>query len=1064
MKLALCPHISESDLPIWNKVKDELEKKLGEKIELQFFQNFKEEEERIEFDVFHLYYANPYKAIILFQKGYKPVARFRGTQEYLYVIGKEEDVFERDSLKVAVPLSSLPIYGMLYFYFGEIDVVIGTKWEDVFELVRLGKADVGVIYSGVWEKIEEKDDVKVVWSSEEWVAFHVFMAHPTVYNKVKPVLLSFDFLDEVTENDILAFTSVFKKFSMLGKRWEERDIAKAVASLGNVGVIIQQDKIEYANAYACKLLGYSKDEICSGSLLDFVYDKDKEKVEKALKQILLEKLFSCSCSEVRVINKRGKILILNVFASSVLFKGRYSAFILFFDITKHKRFERLYLLLREINQAITLSTLEEELFQRICKALVEKVGLKFVWVGVKESEENPYFKILYKAGEEEGYLDEVSISWKEDHSAGQGPSGVAYRTDEIAMVSDIQREGQCGACVDSAVQRGFLSCASIPLKDRTGVVRYVLAMYAPEPDFFDEETISVLYELKSDLEFAIKRLQDLRDSVVLSRAIEDSHSWVVVTDDKFRITYVNRAVCEISGYSKEELIGQNPRIFKSGLHPPHFYEELYNAILSGRVFTGVFINKKKNGKIFHLKVTIYPVQVFEGERRFLAIGTDITQEVKFKEQMAKLKYYDSLTGLLNMDGFFLIVAKKLEEDTHWHYTKLLAQVDIRDFSVINKTFGFEMGDAVLKDIAERLKLAFPNTLVARVSADEFVIFEEVSRKKEEAGLASFLERMHYVFEKPVYLSEKLQIKVSFNAGITMAPRDGKDIKELMGNVSMALAEAKLQGENKIMVFNEEVEKKVGRIMFAKTLIERAMEEDLFVLYYQPYFNAKTLRLEGFEALVRIKDTDGTIYTPSFFIDVLENNTRLIDYEKWLLKQVAEKARKWKVDISFNVSANSFKSKEYVFYLSTINSNASLTMEITERVLMENLEEAQKVLGFIKDRTNFKIAIDDFGTGYSSLKYVTEIPVDKVKIDMSFVRRMREDLKAKVMVKTIANLAAELGIASVAEGVERSEELEMLQEFGCTYVQGYLLGKPMPEEEAERLVLKSQQEGDSQKYN
>jgi EAL domain-containing protein (putative c-di-GMP-specific phosphodiesterase class I) len=178
-----------------------------------------------------------------------------------------------------------------------------------------------------------------------------------------------------------------------------------------------------------------------------------------------------------------------------------------------------------------------------------------------------------------------------------------------------------------------------------------------------------------------------------------------------------------------------------------------------------------------------------------------------------------------------------------------------------------------------------------------------------------------------------------------------------------------------------------------------------------------------------------------------------DYERWLLNEIKRKATEWLIPISFNISANSFKNKEYIKYLSSLNLNINLVMEITERVLMENIQQTKEILNQVKTITGLKVAMDDFGTEYSSLKYLKDLPVDEIKIDISFTKEIVENEKTRAVVETIITLAKKLGMKTLAEGIETKEQLEILKEMGCNYLQGYLLGKPMPDIEANKLVEK-----------
>lgn len=433
MNFSVCPHDTEKGLKFWEDFIKKVEEKINEKIDFKPFKSFEEEKELLDTKLHHIYYANSEIAIQLYQKGYKPVARFKGQKDTFFVIGRDESVFNKSYVKIATAVSNPPAYGLLNHNFEEVEVILTKTWQEVFELVKEGKVDLGVIYNQTWEQIENKEGVKII-SPTMLETSHFFMSHPSVYDKVKPVLLSFDFLEEATDEDIIRTIEVFIRFNILAKRWEEHDIAKAVLNIDGIGVIIYQEKVVFVNDYVPKILAYSKEEILSKSILDLLYEEDREKVIPIIEKRLKGERFQTSHNEVRIVTKSGKILILTVFSNTILYKGKYSGFLIFFDITKQKKYERLYHLLREVNQAITLSLTEEDMFEKVSKALVEKIGLKFVWVGTKESEDNPYFKVLYKYGEDKGYLEEVKISWREDLPTGRGPTGTAFRTDNIFII------------------------------------------------------------------------------------------------------------------------------------------------------------------------------------------------------------------------------------------------------------------------------------------------------------------------------------------------------------------------------------------------------------------------------------------------------------------------------------------------------------------------------------------------------------------------------------------------------------------------------------------------------
>ncbi len=1035
---SICPHDTAKGLEFWHRFKKDLEEKLGEPIEFEPFRSFEEEEQELNNKVYHLYYASFVRAIELYQnKGYKPIAKFKGQKDEYYIVAKDPSIFEKNKVRFAITFNEGISYYTMTLSFEDMELVYAKNYEEVLELLIKNEVDVGFMYNETWEQIEDtkKKNLKILKTSN--VSFyHIFMAHPEVYDKLRPALLSFDNLEEIKEEDLLKLKHDYKKFLIGIKRLEESEIAKAISLAQNVGIIIYQDKIVFANEYAKSLLGYDEEELYQIHIFDTIGEEQRELVKTAVERRLKREFSNQSYEEISMVNKSGEIIITHAVTSMIIFKGKPSNMIMFVDITKQKRFEKLYAILKDVNQAITRSTLEEEMFSNIAKSLVDKFNFKLVWIGYPD-ENSDYFKIDYKFGEAVSYL-ETKIPYKEYPGEGIGPGGTAYREDRVVILPNIDISF-FNLWRDKAKKYGLKSVATIPIKV-DGVPKYVIGIYSGDPGFFNEDITDVLKEIKSNIEFGVERLHSIRQSIILEHVIEASPAWVLVTDEHFKTVYVNDAVSRISLYEKQEIIGQNPRILKSGLNPKEFYEELYNAIINKRVFQGIVINKKKNGELFYLDDTIYAVEISPGVIRYVSIGRDITKELELTDEIIKLKNQDILTGLLSLEGFKEELPLHLKENEQ----SFLALIDIYNFTAVNKLYGIDIGNRVLKEMSNRLKHIFEDAILSRISSDEFGIF----KSGNEGKILSYIAKIKDVFKEPIKLNN-IEIPISFNAGIAFYPKDGNSFKTLHENASISLRQAKQRGENTVVYFSKDIETKLEQVSFANTLIDRAFRENLFILYYQPVFDTKILKIAGFEALIRIKDKDGIIYTPNIFIDFLENSKYIFDFEKWLVQKVSQKSMEWDIPISFNISAKSFQNEEHMKYLVSFSTNN--IMETTERLLLENTEKVKHILDYIKETTAFKIAIDDFGTEYSSLKYIKDLPIDEIKIDISFVKSMMQNEKDMALVETIIHLSKRLGFKTLAEGVETQDQLQALKDMGCDYVQGFLLGKPKPEEEAEELI-------------
>lgn len=817
-------------------------------------------------------------------------------------------------------------------------------------------------------------------------------------------------------------------------------IFEALVSPSKLGVIIYQEKIVFANDYAKRLLGYSGQELYSLSSIDIVFSEDKAVTIQDSKRRLRGEKFS-AIYDIRFQRKDGSVVFVECFTHTIVFRGRYSGLILFYDITSKKIAEKSKEILMRINRIITSSLTEEEIYSEICKSLVEQFNLEFAWVAIVDEENNKLIPKYYY-GYDDGLLEIFDYQ-----IYSETLSGISIFKGEIAINQDSRQYLKEQPCAEELVKRGFMSSCTIPIS-KDGKVISLLKIYSRFPNFFNESIIDILKEIQRDISFAIEKVEKLRNDITVSEAFKNSDIWILITDEQGRILYVSEAVERISGYSKEELIGKNPRIFKSGLNPPEFYKTMWDTILSGRIFHSITPNRKKDGEIFHVDLKIIPVKLPGNILRFVAVARDVTENLKLSERLQKLSNYDALTGLLNMNGFVTLVSQMLNKTLG---LGIFILIDIYDMTTFNKIHGINTGDKFLKEFGKKIKTLFNDTdAVSRIAADTFGVYLTGETTEDIYKTYSRLCEL----ENAVFEIDGKTVSANINAAISLYPKDGKDFKTLYERADITLQKIKKLGAGVIQFFDPQIEKEAEKLWDIINLIKKANEKRLFRFYYQPYFYTDSLKTAGFEALVRIIDEDGKIYTPDYFIDYLENSHYLSFFENWAIQEVIDKMRKWNISISLNISGKTFNNPVFLYMIASVPEEIRhlLTVEITERMFINNIDFAMHILSEIKKIENPpNIALDDFGTGYSAMSYLRDLPVDIIKIDRSFIKEIAVDRKSLAIVQTIIELAKRLEKRTLAEGVETEAQYEILKSFGCDLVQGFFFSKPLAEKDCQSFL-------------
>ncbi len=645
---------------------------------------------------------------------------------------------------------------------------------------------------------------------------------------------------------------------------------------------------------------------------------------------------------------------------------------------------------------------------------------------------------------------------------GRGSCGTAVFLGEPVIVTDIDTHPYWEPFLELTQQAGLHACWSVPIKDDTGQVIGSFAIYyatkrAPLPADLD-----LICEFARITALAVQKVR-AADALRQSAAVfESTRDGVLITDLDAKIVAINRAYTEITGYSEAEVLGKNPSLLQSGVHDNNFHQTLWSSIKDTGHWQGEIWNRRKSGDIYAQWLTINTVLDELGKaQNYVGVFTDISQVKQSEARLEYLAHYDPLTQLPNR----LLIQSRLEQaieraERHGYRIAVL-YIDLDRFKTVNDSLGHPVGDELLIALAGRLSTRLRHDdVLARLGGDEFLLVMEIVPLPE--GAATLAVSLIELLSTPFFLPSGHEVFVSISIGISLYPDDAKTVTELIQYADLAMYQAKQDGRNTYQFHTHALTFAASERLALETSLRYALERGEFVLHYQPFLNAHTGNIIGVEALVRWQPQGGALVSPDKFIPIAEETGLIVPLGEWVLRTACRQAVAWNnagfspLVMAVNLSGRQFQSGKIASLVRQVLKETGLPaqqleLELTESIVMDQAEQAIAILDDLKS-LGVRLAIDDFGTGYSSLAYLTRFPIDKLKIDRSFVSNQSEKSNDNEIVSTIIAMAKSLKLDVIAEGVENQQQLDCLQGYGCDQYQGYLFSKPLQATEIESLLL------------
>ena len=544
----------------------------------------------------------------------------------------------------------------------------------------------------------------------------------------------------------------------------------------------------------------------------------------------------------------------------------------------------------------------------------------------------------------------------------------------------------------------------------------------------------------------------------LSLTVEQSPDLVVITDRNGKVEFVNKAVEEVTGFTREDFLAGGLEVLRIQEKNPDQYRTLWSMVTSGQKFQAEVTGLDKSGDPVYLDATVTPILDGQGTvTHAVFTSSDNTPIRLMSNKLDFLASYDALTGLPNRDLF----AGRLNRDVSGGDTgRVIAvlTIDIDRFKFINEIYGLEAGNKVLKQVADSFSVSVSKgDTVGRLGSDEFgIVLHDIKRPSDVILFVKMIMKN----VPQIIMSGGEEIPVTLAAGIALYPADGQDARTLMKNADTALSKAKAQGRNHYQFYTTDMNVGISELVFMERRLSDALRNKEYVLTFQPYCFLATRKVAGGEALLKWNNDEFGQVSPTKFIPMLEETGMIIDVGKWVLKTACMQIKEWSngtasLPIAVNLSPFQFRHE----YLVETVENAihdcgidarRLTLEVTESTFMKDQDFAVSVLKRLKGLGVF-IAIDDFGTGYSSLSYLKKFPVDFVKIDQSFIKDVATDPDTMSLVTAIVSMSHSLNLKTIAEGVETEEQWKILRLLKCDMAQGYYLSPPVSAKVFESLM-------------
>ncbi|EAT12981.1 EAL domain-containing protein [Bermanella marisrubri] len=633
-----------------------------------------------------------------------------------------------------------------------------------------------------------------------------------------------------------------------------------------------------------------------------------------------------------------------------------------------------------------------------------------------------------------------------------GSCGAAAATGKRVIVEDIQTHPNWAPYKHLAKQAGLASCWSQPFTNSQGRIDGTFAIYHDHIKAPTDNDIAIIEKASKLVSITMEKHDADNRLMQAANVFEHASEGILITDIDGEIIDVNKAFTQITGYSKEDVVGKNPRILSSGKYEQETYEDIFSTLENIGQWKGEIWNKDKKGNLFAVLESISTVYDDSGKpRNYIALFNDITNIKSHQEQLENLANYDSLTQLPNRTLLTDRMQQAMALAKREGHLLVVIFIDLDGFKPVNDRYGHDVGDRLLIAFSKRVSLLLRSTdTLGRLAGDEFVTL--LPNVQQFENCEPLLERILSAVEKPFIIDEH-QLKISASMGVTVYPQaEDLDADQLLRQSDQAMYLAKQDGKNRYHLFDATQHQLMRDHHENLVRIQEAIKNKEFILHYQPKVNLRSGEVIGVEALIRWQHRDKGLLPPGSFLPLLDNHPAMIQFGKWVMHEALNQISVWQkqnlnLNVSINIDPMHLQSPDFISDLESALHNfpdvnpSFLELEIVETAAIEDINVVSDTINRCHD-LGVHFSLDDFGTGYSSLTYLKRLPIHVLKIDQSFVRDILSDPDDLAIVQGVLGLAKSFNRTAIAEGVETQKHGELLLQLGCELAQGYGISRPI----------------------